>query len=100
MIPYKLPEEKETLLRYAELLGDVASKEVIERDGLRNTQEALNFAEFFWRAVLESNHQDKKNNECSDYIFEKIIITLMAYYNSSGYEAEWEAVSDGNWYSK
>lgn len=96
MIPYKLPEEKETLLYYSDLLGDVISKDIINQDVIRNSEEAIKFAEFFWMAVKESNNQDAITGTNSEDIFERIIVTLMAYYRSSGYEKEWEEVCDKN----
>jgi hypothetical protein len=96
MIIYKLPEEKETLLRYAELLDDSSSLEILRRGLIKDKQEAIHFAEFFWRVVAESANQDKLNNENSEYILEKIIVTLMAYFRSAGYEEEWEMVCDRN----
>jgi hypothetical protein len=94
MISYKLPEEKTTLLHYAKLLGDSKSEEIIQQGELKSRDEAIHFAEFFWRMVKESNIEDKKNNENSEYILEKIIISLMAYFRSSGHEDVWEEVSD------
>lgn len=94
MIPYRLPEEKETLLYYSDLLDDVTSRQIIEQGSIKSSDEAVKFAEFFWKAVAESNSQDKLNGTNSEYIFEKIIVTLMAYYRNSGYENEWEEVSD------
>lgn len=94
MIPYKLPEEKETLLYYADLLGDSISKSIINKDVIESSGEATKLAEFFWMAVAESNNQDSLNGTNSEEIFEKIIVTLMAYYRSSGYEKEWEEVCD------
>ncbi|WP_226647724.1 hypothetical protein [Microbulbifer variabilis] len=96
MINYKLPEEKEFLLHYAELLTDKKSLEIINSGSLVNKEEAIRFAEFFWRTVSESNKQDEKKGESSEYILEKIIITLMAYFRSAGYEDEWEEVTDKN----
>lgn len=94
MITYKLSEEKEMLLRYAQLLDDSSSLEILNRGLVRDKQEAIHFAEFFWRVVAESANQDKANNESSEYILEKIIVTIMAYFRSAGYEEEWEMVSD------
>ncbi|MDQ4426203.1 hypothetical protein [Thalassolituus sp.] len=94
MISYRLPEEKTTLLHYAKLLGDLKSEEIIRRGELNSREEAIHFAEFFWRVVKESNHEDEKNGNNSEYILEKIIISLMAYFRSSGFEDEWEEVSD------
>jgi hypothetical protein len=94
MIIYKLPEEKEALLRYAELLDDPASLEILRRGFVKDKLEATHFAEFFWRVVAESANQDRVNNENSEYILEKIIVTLMTCFRSSGYEEEWEMVSD------
>lgn len=96
MITYKLPQEKETLLHYAQLLEDASSLEILQRGFVKDKPEAIHFAEFFWRVVAESANQDKLNNENSDYILEKIIVTLMAYFRSAGYEEEWEMVSDRN----
>ena len=94
MIPYSLPEEKEFLLRYAELLGDELSKEIIKRDSINGRNEAIHFAEFFWNAVDLSNKEDEKTGSNSEYILEKIIMTLMAYFNSAGFNDEWEVIVD------
>ncbi len=94
MIPYRLPEEKETILHYATLLNDEVTEEIIRRDSLQNKVEAIHLAKFFWHMVELSNKEDKKNNDNSEYILEKIIITFMAYFRSSGYETEWELISD------
>ena len=96
MISYRLPEEKEMLLRYAQLLDDSTSLEILQRGFAKDKPEAIHFAEFFWRVVDEFANQDKENNENSEYILEKIIVTLMAYFRSAGYEEEWEMVSDRN----
>lgn len=94
MIPYKLPQEKETILHYANTLNDELTKEIINRDLLQNKVEAEHLANFFWKMVDASNAEDKKTGESSEYILEKIIITFMAYFRSSGYEEEWERISD------
>ena len=94
MIPYNLPQEKETILRYADILGDELTKNIIERDALQSKEEAVHLAKFFWEMVNASNEEDKKTSEGSEYILEKIIITLMAFFRSSGYEDEWEKISD------
>lgn len=96
MIIYKLPEEKETLLRHAQLLDDSSILEILQRGFVKDKQEAIHFAEFLWRLVAESANQDKANNENSEYILEKIIVTLMAHFRSAGYEEEWEMVCDRN----
>jgi hypothetical protein len=94
MITYKLPEEKEMLLRYAKLLKDAESEKIIDQGEIRNKHEATHLAEFYWRMVTESNNQDESSGENSEYILEKIIITLMGHYRSSGFEEEWEEVSN------
>lgn len=96
MIPYKTSEEKEILLHYSNLLDDSISKKIIEQDCIKSSDEAIQFAEFFWKAVRESNNQDELNSTNSGLIFERIIITLMAYFRSAGYEEVWEEVSDKN----
>jgi len=94
MIPYKLHEEKETILKYAKLLNDETTESIIRRDEILNKEEAIHLAEFYWKMVDASNEEDKKTGYNSEYILEKIIITFMAYFRSSGYEDEWEEVSD------
>lgn len=94
MIPYKLPEEKKTILKYAKLLNDKTTESIIERDAILNEKEAVHLAEFYWKMINASNDEDKKIGGNSEYILEKIIITFMAYFRSSGYENEWEEVSD------
>lgn len=46
--------------------------------------------------MTESSNQEKANNEKSECILEKIIVTLMAYFRSPGYKEEWEMVLDRN----
>lgn len=94
MIPYRLPQEKETLLHYADLLNDITARRIIENDAIRSADEAIHLAQFFWQMVDQSNIEDAKSGNSSEYILEKIIITLMSYFRSSGYEEEWERVSD------
>ena len=83
------------LLHYADLLNDTTARQIIENNSITNAdEEAIHLAQFFWRMVDQSNIEDKKSGNNSEYILEKIIITLMAYFRSNGYEAEWEQVSD------
>lgn len=94
MIPYKLPAEKETVLKYAKLLNDEITESIINRDEVINKEEAIHLAEFYWKMVDASNDEDKKTGDNSENILEKIIITFMAYFRSSGYESEWDEISD------
>lgn len=94
MIPYKLPEEKAFILRYAKLLNDDRAESIVIRDCIQSEDEAEHLARFFWKMVERSNQEDKKNDDNSESILEKIVITLMAYYHSSGFEEQWETVSD------
>lgn len=95
MICWKLSEEKEMVLYYALLLNDEETKKIIERNEILTKQEALHVAEFFWRMVEKSNEIQYKNDavQC-EYLLQKVINTLMAYFKSSGYESEWEAFAD------
>lgn len=94
MVPYRLPQEKQTLLHYATLLNDQVAKRIINEDVIKTAEDAIKFAQFFWKMVDESNVEDKKSGNSSEHILEKIIITLMAYFRSNGFEDEWERVSD------
>ncbi|MFO1367885.1 MAG: hypothetical protein U1F46_02745 [Marinagarivorans sp.] len=96
MIPYRIAEEKQTLLYYAQVLNDSRSIAIIEQDRLTIKDEALHFAQFFWAMVHESNRETHKLRADDEYILEQIIVTLMAYFRSSGHEKEWEMISDQN----
>jgi len=94
MIPYTHSDEKSAILYYANLLNDKLAIDIIRRDAIKNKDEATHLALFFWEMVRASNEEDKKTNKNSEFILEKIINTLMAYYRTSGYEDQWEEVAD------
>jgi len=94
MIPYKAPKEKEIILHYAKILGDSLAEEIVVRGSLQNKEEAIYLARFFWSMVDQSNIEDEDGDDKSEYILEKIIITFMAYSRSSGYETEWDTITE------
>ncbi|MCW8935785.1 MAG: hypothetical protein OQK98_13745 [Gammaproteobacteria bacterium] len=94
MIPYSHSDEKNTILAYAELFNDKTTQKIIENDSIQSNEEAIHLAYFFWDMARESNKLDKEKNTNSEFILEKIINTLMAYYRTSGYEQQWEEVAD------
>ncbi len=94
MIPYAHADEKKTILYYAALLNDKLTIDIIERDSIRSKDEAIHLALFFWEMVRKSNEEDKKTDNNSEFILEKIINSLMAYFRTSGYEEQWEEISD------
>ena len=47
MIPYTHADEKKTILYYANLINDEKTKEIIENDSIKNTDEATHLACFF-----------------------------------------------------
>lgn len=94
MIPYTETSEKNTILHYADLLDDELTKEIIVRDFITNKEEATHLALFFWKMARASNEEDKRTNSNSEFVLEKIINTLMAYYRTTGYESQWEEVAD------
>lgn len=52
-------------------------------------------AEFFWKMVEKSNEIQYKNDAVKcEFLLEKVINTLMAYFRNAGYESEWEAFAD------
>lgn len=95
MINWKLNEEKEMVIYYANLLNDNETTKIIEHGEITNKEDALHVAEFFWKMVEKSNEVQYKNSpdEC-DFLLEKVINTLMAYFRNSGYEDEWEKFAD------
>jgi len=95
MIPWKMAEEKEIVLFYANILNDTLTTKIIEHGDINNKEEALHLAEFFWIMVNKSNEiQFEANEHRCEYLLEKVIITFMAYFRSAGYEAEWERFAD------
>lgn len=95
MIGWKLNAEKEMIIFYAGLLNDEKTIGIVERNEMVNKQEALHLAEFFWKMVEKSNEIQYKDDavEC-EFLLEKVINTLMAYFRSAGYESEWETFAD------
>lgn len=95
MIPWRLSEEKEIILFYADLLNDDETKRIINKDEISNKSEALHIAEFFWKMVEKSNeHQYQEDPAQCEYLLEKVINTLMTYFRNAGFEDEWEAFAD------
>jgi hypothetical protein len=56
----------------------------------KDKPKAIHFAEFFWRVVAESANQNELNNENSEYVQEKTIVTLLAYFRFTVYEEVWK----------
>jgi len=94
MIPYSHADEKNTILAYAELFKDKTIQKIIEKDSIQSNEEAIHLANFFWDMARESNKLDKEKNINSEFILEKVINTLMAYYRASGYEQQWVEVAE------
>lgn len=90
-----MSEEKEMVLYYAKLLNDEETTKIIDRNEILSKKEALHVAEFFWRMVEKSNESQYKNDPVRcEFLLEKVINTLMAYFRRAGYESEWEAFAD------
>lgn len=95
MIEWTIIEEKEMVLYYAELLNDEETIKIINQNEILSKNEALHVAEFFWKMVEKSNELQYKNDSVKcEFLLEKVINTLMAYFRRSGYEPEWEAFAD------
>ena len=62
MISWKLNDEKEMMVYYANLLNDDEIIKVIERGKIVSKEEALHVAEFFWKMVEKSNEVEYKNS--------------------------------------
>jgi nitric oxide reductase large subunit len=95
MISWKLREEKEIVLYYAKLLNDDETIKIMDRNQILNKQEALHVAEFFWAMVEKSNEVQYNNDVANcEFLLEKVINTLMAYFRDAGYESEWQTFAD------
>lgn len=95
MIEWRISEERDMVLFYAMLLNDEETIKIINRNEINSKEEALHVAEFFWKMVEKSNELQYKNDSIKcEFLLEKVINTLMAYFRSSGFESEWEAFAD------
>ncbi len=66
-----------------------------QKNEISSKDEALHLAEFFWKMVKKSNEVQYEANAVNcEYLLEKVIITFMAYFRSSGYDEEWEMFAD------
>ena len=98
MIPYRLHDEKETLLFYSQRLNDDMSRRIIEHGRVRNQHEARQLAEFFGRALAASARsvKDRAGEVAHRYVFQTLTTTLTACFHLAGYPSVWEDVTGKN----
>lgn len=70
------------------------ARQIIERDGIYDKEEAKYLAQFFWEMAHATIDEERKAGQSSQYILVKIIVTLMGYYRAAGYEDAWKRTSD------
>lgn len=99
MIIYRYEEERTVALYFAERLGDVKARNILEAGEVSNRDEAIHLSRFFWKMV-EKSVEDKKLNiplPCdggADYWTEKLYSSLGGYVERAGFEAEWNQEVD------
>ncbi|WP_370981154.1 hypothetical protein [Agaribacterium sp. ZY112] len=99
MITYRYEKEKEIAKYYAVKLSDERSLSILDNGFVSNSEEAVHLSTFFWRVVDELVSDSEKGNEvCGEAYLEEwselIMASFRAYLRSSGYEKEWNEVSD------
>lgn len=99
MIIYKFDEEAAYLHFYAEKLQDQKVLEILQRQHVRDADEATHLSDFFWRMV-DASIEDERNGsslpwtEGAEYWNGKLMNSLSGYLERAGYAAQWEAVVD------
>ncbi|WP_144394977.1 hypothetical protein [Pleionea sediminis] len=96
MIDYRLKEEKDVALFFANKLNDGYAEEIINRGQVETSAQARHLAQFFWNMVNYSsqNSIDLPVDGSSELWLEKLYNTLGGYLESLGYEKQWNEEVD------
>ncbi len=98
-IEYKFSEEIEFAKFYAKKLNDKAALSILESGVVKSAEEARHLSVFFWSMVNKSI-EDHNNKvilpwaEGAEFWNEKLMYSFSGYLERSGFENEWEEVSD------
>lgn len=99
MINLKTKEQEIFVSFYLDKVGDSLSKSIWSRLSVNSSEEATHLSNFFWDMV-DAAIQDEKGglqtawDHSSEFLSEKIMYAVSGYLESTGYEEEWEKVSD------
>ena len=96
MIEYSYNEEKVVALFFADELGDLLTKQIIEKGEVINKQEAIHLSRFFWSMVNRSAEGgvELPCEGSSQYWTEKLYNTFGGYLERVGYEEQWNEEVD------
>ena len=96
MIKYRYPEERKTVLFFADMLNNDEIKTIIERGEVKNRVEARLLSIFFWIMVDKSATEKPKIpfDGSTQYWLEKLNISIGGYLERAGYEEIWDQESD------
>ncbi|MFP6843645.1 MAG: hypothetical protein VB958_00380 [Thalassolituus sp.] len=99
MIEFKYEKEKQIALYIANSLADQKALSILECGTVKNSDEALHLAQFYWRAVDELiKLSDSKIEICNESNLqewsEHLFNTFRSYLKRSGYSAEWAQASE------
>jgi hypothetical protein len=95
MISYRLEQEKEVFIHFAELLNDDKAKFILEAGEVTDDEEARYLSQFFWRVVNKSV-EIKQNNDPwpfengGEFWLEKLHNSIGGYLERAGYEDIWD----------
>ncbi len=99
MIEYRFEEELAYAKHYANKLEDGVVEKILSSGEVKNNDEALRLSSFFWKMV-DASIEDEENKtklpwvEGAEFWNEKLMYSLSGYLERSGYESEWDEVSD------
>jgi len=99
MIRYKFKEELEYLLYFANKSKNEKILEILKCGEVRSSEEATYLSEFFWNMVDLSIEDEQSGveipwEEGAEFWNEKVMNSISGYLERSGYEKEWDEVSD------
>ncbi len=95
MITYRLKQEKEVFIHFADLLDDDKAKVIIVSGEVNTDEEARYLSQFFWRAVNTSVDIKENNEPCpfesgGEFWLEKLHNSIGGYLEHAGYEDIWD----------
>lgn len=99
MIYFRYEKEKQIATFIADRLSDRKALSIIESGCVKNSDEALYLAKFYWRAVdemvrLSDAHIEVCGESNLQEWSELLFNSFRSYLKSNGYSAEWESASE------
>ena len=99
MIKFQTEEIKDFALYYAQKLSNQKALEIISKLEVTDSSEAVEICNFFWDLVDAAIKEQGTNvtgrwDHGQQFLSEKLMLAISGYLEKTGYETEWEQVSD------